>query len=432
MSDKFALSDALCFVGSNCGFRPPETRNARSRRRQSLGAARSHDNAGPLTPGDLVAEIAGVNDGAETFCYCSAKNVATNMLRPLPRLDQLAFADLVEKAHGAAFEAEFPANGALVKQMRRDRAYWYYRGYDRAADAVRGAQTVKYVGPADDPEIERRVAAFATLRADYRARRGLAARLRRAGLPAPLPFDGAVLAAIAAAGVFRLRAVLVGSAAYPTYSGLIGARLPEARHSIDELDVAQDYGISVALDDRSAPLETALQKVDPSFSPFEKCSAPGLAVGFLNARGFKVEFLFTHRGDRAHDDDASQLLALAIDAQPLAFLDYLLRDPVPSVALHEAGIAVFVPAPARYAIHKLVVAARRTHLAKARKDIEQAAALIEASFASGRRAEIEDAVADAAARGSSWSTAIRAGLARLPERVSPLVREISQGIADVE
>jgi len=248
------------------------------------------------------------------------------MARVLSRLDQLAFADLVEKCHDAAFAAEFPANGALLKQMRRGRAYWYYRGYERAPEAGRGVQTLKYVGPAGDPEIERRVTAFANLRADYRARRELAARLRRAGLPAPLPFDGAVLAALAAAGVFRLRAVLVGSSAYQTYSGLIGVRLPDALHATEDMDFAQDYGISVALDDQTAPLGAALQTVDPSFAPFEKGSAPGLSIGFRNARGFKVEFLTTHRGDRAHGDGASLLPALAVGAQPLEFLDYLIRD----------------------------------------------------------------------------------------------------------
>ena len=354
------------------------------------------------------------------------------MARVLSRLDQLAFADLIEKAHDAAFEAEFPANGAFQKQMRRGRDYWYYRGYERAPEATRGAQTLKYVGPAGDPEVERRVTAFANLRADYRTRRELAARLRRAGLPAPLPFDGAVLGALAAARVFRLRAVLVGSSAYSTYSGLIGVRLPDALHATEDMDFAQDYGISVALDDQTAPLDAALQAVDPTFAPFEKWSAPGLSVGFRNARGYKVEFLTTHRGDRVHGDGASLLPALAVGAQPLAFLDYLIRDPVPSVALHDAGIAVVTPAPARYAIHKLMIAPRRTNLAKAPKDLDQAAALLEACFAAGRRADCLDAVAEAAARGPSWSNALRAGLARLPERLATVVGEISQEIANVE
>lgn len=354
------------------------------------------------------------------------------MGRLLSRLDQLAFADLVEKAHDAAFEAEFPANGALLKQMRRGRGYWYYRGYERPPEATRGAQTLKYVGPVGDPEIERRVAAFASVRGDYRARRELAARLRRAGLPAPLPFDGAALAALAAAGVFRLRAVLVGSTAYQTYSGLIGVRLPDALHATEDMDVAQDYGISVALDDKVASLDSALKAVDPTFAPFEKWSARGQGIGFRNARGFKIEFLTTHRGDRALGDGASRLPALDIGAQPLAFLDYLIRDPVPSIALHEAGVAVVVPNPARYAVHKLIVASRRTNLAKAPKDVDQAAALFEAYFAAGRRPELKDAFDEAVTRGPSWSAGVRAGLARLPERLSPLAGEITQWIAHAE
>lgn len=354
------------------------------------------------------------------------------MARLLARLDQLAFADLVEKVHDAAFEAEFPANGAFHKQERRGRKYWYYRGYEPAGEGTRAERTLRYVGPAGDPSIERRVAAFAALRADYRARRDLVSRLRRAGLPAPLPFDGAVLAALAAAGVFRLRAVLIGSTAYQTYSGLIGARLPEALHATEDVDLAQDYGISVALDDEAAPIAPALQQVDPTFAPFEKFSAPGLSIGFRNARGFKVEFLTTHRGDRAHGDGASLLPALAVGAQPLAFLDYLIRDPVPSVVLHEAGVAVVVPAPARYAVHKLIVAFRRTNLGKAPKDLDQAAALIDAFFAAERRIDLKEAVEEAAERGPAWASALHAGLARLPERLASLRAEIGEWIAHGE
>jgi len=103
----------------------------------------------------------------------------------------------------------------------------------------------------------------------------------------------------------------------------------------------------------------------------------GLSIGFRNAWGFKVEFLPPHRGDRTLGDGASRLPALAVGAQPLECLDYLIRDPVPSVALHEAGVAVVVPAPARYAVHKLIVASRRANLANAPKDIDQAAAFID-------------------------------------------------------
>ena len=72
---------------------------------------------------------------------------------------------------------------------------------------------------------------------------------------------------------------------------------------------------------------------------------------------------------------------------------------------------------------------RRSNLAKAPKDIDQAAALIEAFLVAGRRADLSDAFEEAAARGPSWSSAVRAGLARLPDRLSPAAKQILQGIA---
>src|SRR5271169_4846882 len=171
-------------------------------------------------------------------CYRLAKSVTRIMARLLPRIDQLAFADLVDKCHEADFAAEFPANGALLQQQRAGRSYWYYRGYAPALNGGAPTRSLKYIGPAGDPDIKRRVAAFGSIKADHRARRDLASRLRRAGLPAPLPFDGAVVAALAKTGMFRLRAILVGSTAYQSYGGLLGVKLV----------VAQDFGVSLALD----------------------------------------------------------------------------------------------------------------------------------------------------------------------------------------
>ena len=187
------------------------------------------------------------------------------MARLLPRIDQLAFADLVDKCHDADFAAEFPANGTLLQQQRAGRSYWYYRGYAPALDGGAPTRSLKYVGPAGDPDIERRVAAFGSIKADHRARRDLASRLRRAGLPAPLPFDGAVVAALARTGMFRLRAVLVGSTAYQSYGGLLGVKLVAAHYATEDVDVAQDFGVSLALDDQAAPVSEALRAVDPSF-----------------------------------------------------------------------------------------------------------------------------------------------------------------------
>jgi hypothetical protein len=66
-------------------------------------------------------------------------------------------------------------------------------------------------------------------------------------------------------------------------------------------------------------------------------------------------------------------------AEPLRFLDFLMKDAQPTVLLAKDGIAANVPDPARFALHKLVISQRRSAAwaTKARKDILQAASLIE-------------------------------------------------------
>lgn len=74
------------------------------------------------------------------------------------------------------------------------------------------------------------------------------------------------------------------------------------------------------------------------------------------------------------------LPALRVDAQPLRFLDFLIYREVQAVSLRGAGIPVNVPAPERFALHKLLVSRLRMATpqgqAKASKDIRQAGDLI--------------------------------------------------------
>ena len=102
-------------------------------------------------------------------------------------------------------------------------------------------------------------------------------------------------------------------------------------------------------------------------------------------------------------------------ALPLRFLDYLIHKPVRAAALYRSGVLVHVPQPARYAVHKLIVATRRATKAteKARKDIEQSAALIRV-LAEDRPDELGDALAEARKRGPAWRQAVAKGARRLP------------------
>lgn len=74
-------------------------------------------------------------------------------------------------------------------------------------------------------------------------------------------------------------------------------------------------------------------------------------------------------------------------AEQLRFMDFLLRDPVRSILLHGAGVSVVIPAPERYAVHKLIVAGWRQRdaggRAKADKDLRRAGMLFDALQSTG-------------------------------------------------
>lgn len=85
-----------------------------------------------------------------------------------------------------------------------------------------------------------------------------------------------------------------------------------------------------------------------------------------------------------------------------------------TVMLYRAGVSVTVPAPERYAVHKLIIATKRRHdgsgiVLKRDKDIQQAGSLIEALTATRRARELSDAWAEAWERGDAWREALTAG-----------------------
>jgi len=340
-------------------------------------------------------------------------------MRELSQVDQLLFADLVQKTLDAEFDESFPENGSFVRQQRRGRDYWYYKGYERSIGDEPGRSYLKYVGPVSDPNIEQRVAQFGRLKVAYRARRELASKLRAAGLPSPTRLEGQVLEAMARAGIFRLRAVLVGSIAYQTYSGLLGVKLSESLMRTGDVDFAQFYGISQQIDDTIEDLQGRLQSVDKTFRPLFYRDVDSLIPGFIAASGFKVEFLTPNRGDKAYEAVLAPMPALGrgIGAQVLRFLDFLIKNPVRTVVLHDAGVAVTVPAPERYAVHKLIVSTLRAQGSEAKmgKDLAQVADLIAAFTMTRREADLGIAWLEAWERGASWRRRLLRACLRLSD-----------------
>lgn len=83
-----------------------------------------------------------------------------------------------------------------------------------------------FIGKSGDAEAERRAASLQQGAGLAAERRRIVALLRREKLAAPDRTMGAVLDALAYAGLFQAGAVLVGTAAYLVSEPLVGARLP--------------------------------------------------------------------------------------------------------------------------------------------------------------------------------------------------------------
>ncbi|MBW9116523.1 hypothetical protein JNB88_23080 [Rhizobium cauense] len=341
------------------------------------------------------------------------------------------FAELTQRTLDPQFSADFPLEGWFVTVTVKNREYWYF---DLPTPA--GKDKRSYIGPASDEAITERVKAHMEIKDNIRERRRMVSTLRRAGLPGPDSFAGNVTKALADAGLFRLRAVLIGSVAFSTYAGMLGVRLPAASMQTGDADFAQDFAISAEVQDSLPPILDILRSVDPEFRAVPHQADKAEVVAFVNRKSYRVEFLTGNRGSDEYTGKPSPMPALGgASAESLRFLDYLIYDPVRTVLLFREGVNVLVPAPERYAVHKLIVSSRRHRDAlgrlKADKDLLQAALLFEALKETRHGDELADAWEEAWERGDAWKEAIVSGLSRLPKNgVKALEGALGPGVVE--
>ncbi|MGQ0674737.1 MAG: nucleotidyltransferase family protein [Rhodospirillales bacterium] len=332
---------------------------------------------------------------------------------PAPTLVmQTAYAELLERCANAAFAEAFAEAGSFVPKTIKGRRYWYFQ-----TSGAEGRRQ-KYVG-LETPELLEKIERHREARHDERERSALVSTLVRSfGFPRPIPEIGGIIAALAEAGIFRLRGVLVGTAAYQTYSAMLGTKLPHALLQTGDVDIAQFKNVSVAVEDRTPPVADVLKSVDKTFRAVPIIAAGTKSTHYVAKGGFRVDFLTPNEG--GDTGDPQPLPAFQTDAQPLRFLDFLIHEPEPAVVLHGDGVHVLVPSPQRYAVHKLIVSRlRRVGAAKSGKDIRQAEALIEA-LGEKRPRELKSVYEEADGRGPKWRQLLMEGA----DGLAPRVRDI--------
>jgi hypothetical protein len=306
---------------------------------------------------------------------------------------QTLYADL---AQSVTFSTTPP--GSVFTQTIRGKPYLY------TAEKHGAARITRYLGLAEDPETTERAQNIRRAAQDAKGRRTTVSMLKRSGLPGPTIAMGRLLEAIAKAGLFNNGMVLVGTAAYQIYPALVGSALSSAALTTQDADLAA-ASLALTSNIEGEGLLDVIKRADPTFIPQPSLDPRTPPWRFRSAAGLEIEIVTRHRR-RADEESPVVIPGLRCSAQPLRYLEFLIAEPISAVALYGAGVAVMVPQPARYAVHKLIVARlRRASSAKRQKDLVQARELI-AALDTASPGAVNDALADARRRGSKWKAAV--------------------------
>jgi hypothetical protein len=205
--------------------------------------------------------------------------------------------------------------------------------------------------------------------------------------------------------------VLVGTGAYQVYSAVVGAALAHGTLTTQDADLAL-VTVTVVSEPEGQSLLDILRRAHPTFAAQMGLDPRDPPKRFRSAAGLEVDVIIRYRR-RSDDERAVRIPALRCAAQPLRYLEFLIADPIVAVALYGSGVQVTIPQPARYAVHKLILAQVRSDTSTKRaKDLAQAKELIDSLRLCDPDA-VDDALADARKRGTRWKTNVDRSLREL-------------------
>lgn len=331
---------------------------------------------------------------------------------------QTIYAELLERL--AALEAERAighAQGTFTTKNVKGQTYYYFQHSDPG-----GTKRQTYVGKQDaalDAVVERFESSRESVADERLSVDRLVSLLRVGGAITTDAPSARVLRALADAGVFRQGAVLVGTHAFMVLGNVLGVCWSGGSLRTQDVDVAASLHMSVAVPGGASDIPRALDGLEMGFVPVPAMNRSGPSTSFkVRGHALRVDLLTPACASTA---GPVQLPALAAAAQPLKFLDYAMEDWIAAAIVGDAGVEVNVPSPARFALHKLLVATERpaAMATKRDKDLRQAGQVLEVLL-EDRPGDIEAAWEALAGRGDGWVRRVRGSLKSL-ERFVPLV-----------
>lgn len=317
----------------------------------------------------------------------------------LPLAGQTAYAELADQTRAFELSATLERlPGSFHKMTRKGRDYWYY-GYRDLDQKVR----MVYVGPDDA-----RVRNLVEKRPARRAVKPLAAQSRAAtalGCAATAPKHFRIVKRLSEFGFFRAGGILIGTHAFLAMGNMLGLHWSDAAATLDVDFAHAGRNVSLALPaDLKIDVHGALESLEMGLLPITQFDGKSGAQ-YRNPSDQELRLDFVTSATRGGKAVVMPELNLALE--PLKFMEFSLQGTTQAVLLAATGAClVNIPAPERYAVHKLIVYGERppAQRTKAVKDLLQAGALASYFKRSGREREFNRAWRDAIERGRGWRT----------------------------
>jgi len=341
-------------------------------------------------------------------------------IQRLPDSVRLQYTELMQQCiHPAPDGANISFKSKLVAGKR----YWYiYISLGaRRSEHYLGEETTELLDKIDEQRT-----LWESTEDDRKTRQRLVAMLLAGGATATPDNEGKVLSLIERSGLFLAGGVVVGTLAFRAYANMLGV-IWHSELQTRDIDLASDYKYPIVIQRSKKPIDLSRLLLDSGMGflevPALNRKSPSTKFK-IRGQELSVELLTPMRGRETAKP--VEIPGVAAFAEPVRFLDYLLEDIQPAVLLFKHGILINVPAPARFAFHKLVVSQRRSagQAEKIRRDLSQVEQLFEV-LVEGRPGDLILAHEAAEKMGGKFVEQLSAGMAMIDPEVSESVKQIT-------
>ncbi len=334
----------------------------------------------------------------------------TTLYRPLSLSAQTAYAELQDRVRIQSIDRFRMLPGAFHKQIQKGRPYIYY-GY-RDLD---GTGRMAYVGPEDSRVLEL-IKKHKTLQSEdlHTQIRGQARAAEALGCATTLTKHFRVVNRLEQYGFFSAGGILIGTHAFLAMGNMLGVKWLSTNLTMDVDFAHAGKNVSIALGANvKISVHDALNSLEMGLLPITEFSGK-TGAQYRNPQDPELRLDFVTPQTRNGGPVVLPELDLALEC--LKFMEFSLVNTTQAVMISKEGACVVnIPAPERYAVHKLIIYGERPihEQSKANKDLGQAAAIFQVLFESGNAHLIRAAWSDALSRGPGWVKRLNQGKSAL-------------------